>query len=92
MPPSTAQTTIKAEVSFPVSKKGKFTKQYLPETTLATVLDAAMTHFAVAGDAQFTYVLTHGGQRQENLEETLGELAGKAHALEFRLVKVITQG
>ncbi len=87
-----APSTIKTEVKFPVSKKGKFSADYEPETTLATVRTAAMNHFLVADDAQFSYVLTHDGQRQENLEATLGSIAGKAHALELRLVKVITQG
>ncbi len=87
-----APARIKTEVSFPVSKKGKFSADYAPETTLATVRTAAMTHFSVTDDAQFTYVLTHRGQRQENLEATLGSIAEKARALDFRLVKVITQG
>jgi hypothetical protein len=87
-----APTAIKTKVSFPVSKKGPFAADYPPETTVGTVRTAAMSHFVVADDAQFTYVLTHGGQRQEDLEATLGSIAGEAHALEFRLVKVITQG
>lgn len=89
---SNASTAIKTKVSFPVSKKGPFAADYEPATTAGTVRSAAMTHFEVTDDAQFTYVLTHGGQRQENLDATLGSIAGEAHALEFRLVKVITQG
>lgn len=85
-------TVIKTKVSFPVSKKGPFAADYEPTTTVGTVRTAAMAHFEVADDAQFTYVLTHDGQRQEDLEATLGSIAGEAHALEFRLVKVITQG
>jgi hypothetical protein len=85
------KTTIKTKVTFPVSKKGPFAEDYPPETTVETVRLAAMVHFQVAEDAQFTYVLTHAGQRQEP-ETTLGSLAGEAHAVEFRLVKVITQG
>jgi hypothetical protein len=78
-------------VTFPVSKKGPFSDDYTPETTVETVRAAAMTHFGVADDAQFTYVLTHAGQRQEP-EKTIGAIAGEAHAIELRLVKVITQG
>jgi len=88
---TTQQTTIKTKVTFPVSKKGPFSEDYPPETTVETVRLAAMDHFQVADDAQFTYVLTHSGQRQEP-ETTLGSIAGEAHAVEFRLVKVITQG
>ena len=87
-----APTVIKTQVSFPVSKKGPFAADYPSETTVGGVRTAAMTYFSVADDAQFIYVLTHGGQRQNDLDATLGSIAGKAHALEFRLVKVITQG
>ncbi len=86
-----AKTSIKTKVTFPVSTKGPFSADYPPETTVAVVRTAAMEHFGVADDAQFTYVLTHAGQRQEP-NTTLGSVAGEAHALEFRLVKVITQG
>jgi hypothetical protein len=85
-------TTIKTQVSFPISKKGPFAHDYEPDTTLAVVRAAAMTHFGVTDDAQFNYVLTHDGERQDDLSTTVGKVAGKAHAVEFRLVKVITQG
>ena len=88
-------TTIKVTVTFPVSKKGLFKDDYSPETTIGEVREAAMSHFgvfdSVTGDTQLTYVLTHGGKRQEN-DATLGSIAGNARALPFRLVKVITQG
>lgn len=85
------RTTIKTKVTFPVSKKGPFSADYAQETTVETVRTAAMAHFGVVDDAQFTYVLTHAGERQEPTT-TLGTIAGEAHAVEFRLVKVITQG
>jgi hypothetical protein len=85
-------TAVKTKVTFPVSKKGPFTADETPETTLDTVRTAAMMHFVVTDDAQFSYVLTHDGQRQDDLNVTVGALAGHAHALELRLVKVITQG
>ena len=86
-----AKTSIKTKVTFPVSKKGPFSEDDTPETTVATVLTAAMSYFGVADDAQFTYVLTHDGQKQEP-NTTLGNIAGEARAVAFRLVKVITQG
>jgi hypothetical protein len=85
------KTEIKTTVTFPVSKDGPFSGEYPPETTVGTVRDAAMLHFKVSDDAQFTYVLTHAGQRQDP-NTTIGAIAGEAHAVEFRLVKVITQG
>jgi hypothetical protein len=86
-----SKTTIKTKVTFPVSKEGPFSEDYSPETTVEIVRDAAMGHFKVKDDAQFTYVLTHAGERQEP-GTTIGSIAGEAHAVEFRLVKVITQG
>jgi hypothetical protein len=85
------RTKIKTRVTFPVSKKGPFSEDYPPETTVETVRVAAMEHFKVADDAQFGYVLTHAGQRQEP-ETTLGSIAGDEKKIDFRLVKVITQG
>lgn len=85
------KTTIKTKVTFPVSKEGPFSHDYSAETIIETVVEAAKKHFKVADDAQFAYVLTHDGQRQEP-DTTLGSIAGEAHALAFRLVKVIAQG
>jgi hypothetical protein len=86
---------IRVTVTFPVSKNGAFKADYTPEATVGEVRMSAMNHFGVAdsvtGDTQLTYVLTHGGKRQENTT-TLGSIAGEARALPFRLVKVITQG
>lgn len=85
------KTTIKTKVTFPVSKRGPFSEDYPPETTVETVRAAAMAHFTVADDAQFTYVLTHAGQRQES-QTTIGSIAGDEKKVDFRLVKVIAQG
>jgi hypothetical protein len=82
---------IKVVVTFPVSKKGPFSEEVAPETAVGTVRTAAMNWFGLTDDAQFTYALTHGGLDQAN-ETTVGDIAGKAHAVEFRLVKKITQG
>jgi hypothetical protein len=85
------QTEIRVRVAFPISKKGPLTERFPPEAIAETVRVAAMAHFAVTDDAQFAYVLTHDGQRQEPTT-TLGEIAGDDRKVEFRLVKVITQG
>ncbi len=82
---------IQVRVAFPVSKKGPFTEHFPPDTVVEAVRLAAMNHFTVTDDAQFVYVLTHDGQRQES-NTTLGDLAGDERKVEFRLVKVITQG
>ena len=50
-----------------------------------------MAHFAVADDTQFTYVLTHAGKREEP-ETKIGNIVGDKEEIDFRLVKVLTQG
>jgi hypothetical protein len=82
---------IEVKVTFPISRKGPYTAKVAPETTVGTVRTDAMDHFEVQDDSQFTYVLAHDGQEQENTT-TIGQIAGQAHAVKFTLVKKITQG
>lgn len=82
---------IKVRVTFPVSRKGPYKADVTPETTVGSVRTGAMGWFEVSDDAQFVYVLTHAGVDQSN-DTTVGDIAGKAHAVEFKLVKRITQG
>jgi hypothetical protein len=82
---------IHVRVSFPITKKGPYEAEVEPETTVATVLSAAMNHFEVQDDSQFTYVLAHDGQ-EESGNVTIGSIAGTAHEVRFTLVKKITQG
>jgi hypothetical protein len=82
---------IHVRVSFPISKKGAYEAEDGPETTVGLVLEAAMKHFAVEDDSQFTYVLSHDGQEQADTT-TIGSLAGGHDHVRFTLVKKITQG
>jgi len=82
---------IHVHVAFPISKEGPYQAGVSLETTVGTVLTAAMTHFKVQNDSQFTYVLAHDGQEQSG-SVTIGAIAGPARALRFTLVKKITQG
>lgn len=41
---------------------------------------------------QTTYTLFHGPQRLDNLDLTLGEVAGDQHVLQLKLDQQITQG
>lgn len=90
-----APEAIKVTVTFPVSKKGPFEAEEPRDATVGQVREAAMSYFGVSdsatGNTVITYVLTHAGLRQDN-STMLASLAGGAHALSFRLVKVITQG
>ncbi len=88
---TTPTTTIKTKVSFPVSKEGPFEQTYPDQMIVEGVRVAAMAHFKVSDDAEFSYVLTHHGEPQDP-ESTLASIAGEAHTLDFRLIKVITQG
>src|SRR4051794_39915785 len=83
---------IHVAVTFPASKHGTFTDEVPPGTTVGTVRGAAMVHFEVADDdPQYEYYLTSDRQRREDTA-TVGELAGKAQAIKFRLVKDLRQG
>lgn len=88
---SNSRPTIEVKVSFPISKHGAYTAVENPETTVGSVRQAAMTHFEVADDSQFTYVLAFDGLEQ-NDTTTIGSLAGDSHHLHFTLIKKITQG
>jgi hypothetical protein len=87
----TTGTEIKVTVTFPITKKGPFDEQVTLQTTVGTVREAAMRHFGVQDDAQFTYVLAHDGVEQGN-SRTIEEVAGSAEAVKFTLVKKIAQG
>ena len=82
---------IHVRVSFPISKKGPYEAEDGPNTTVGTVLEAAMKHFEVENDSQFTYVLSHDGEEQAD-STTIGSLAGEHDNIRFTLVKKITQG
>ncbi len=82
---------IAVRVSFPVSPKGPYRAEVTASTLVGTVRQAAMSHFEVADGSQYTYALSHDGVRQDN-NTTIGQVAGEAHAVEFRLIKEITQG
>ena len=53
---------IHVRVSFPISKKGAYEAEDHRKTTVSTVLAAAMEHFKVQDDSQFTYVLAFDGR------------------------------
>jgi hypothetical protein len=87
----TATRIIAVQVSFPVSEKSPYRAAETPSTTAGAVREAAMKDFTVSDSSQYTYVLTREGRKVPD-SETIGELAGGRHSLEFRLVKELTQG
>ena len=82
---------IRVRATFPISKKGPYETTDPRDTTVGTVLGAAMKHFEVENDRQFTYVLAFDGEEQ-NPSTDIGTVAGDKDEVRFTLVKKITQG
>lgn len=85
------RTHIRVVVMFPITKKGPFGERVTPDTMVGAVRTAAMEHFGVQDDSQFTYVLAHDGVEEDN-SRTIKEIAGPEDEVKFTLVKKITQG
>ena len=85
-----ARTAIKVTVTFPLAG-GPYHGEFVPETMVGTVRSEAMRGLGVGEDAQYSYYLTHKEGRQAD-ETTIGALAGRARAIQFTLVKDLTQG
>lgn len=83
--------TIAAKVAFPLSTEPPFQDSVEPASTLQTIRVAAMKHFGVDEDPNFVYYLTHKRERRSD-DDVLSDLAGKAKAVEFRLVKELKNG
>lgn len=87
--PSASEILVK--VTFPISRHGPFSEDVGAGTTVGEVLVAAMNHFEVHNDSQFSYVLAHDGKEESN-STTVGSIAGGAKTVVFTLIKKITQG
>jgi hypothetical protein len=86
-----ATRIITVQVSFPVSEKSPYRAEESQGILAGAVREAAMRDFAVSDSRQYTYVLTHDGRKVPD-SETIGQIAGDRHSVEFRLVKELTQG
>lgn len=82
---------IEVTVTFSFSEKDPFRGLDDPVATVGMVRAEAMTHFGVEEDPGHLFYLSHDRQRQDD-SRTLGEVAGHAHAVTFRLVKELIQG
>jgi hypothetical protein len=85
------RTAIRVTVTFPLGKEGPDQATLTPDTTVGYVLTQAMTHFGVSQEPNVVFYLSAHGEKQEPTR-TLGQVAGEAEAVTFRLVKEITQG
>ena len=88
----TAQTTIKVTVTFPLGKEGDPLKEDVAASTVVReVLTQAKAHFGAVDEPNVVWYLTAHGAKQD-ASMTVGQVAGEAEAVSFRLVKEITQG
>ncbi len=78
-------------VSFPISRRGSFEASEPRNTTVEVILTAAMDHFGVENDTQFSYLLSCDGIEQRG-SILIGSLAGDRGSVRFTLIKKITQG
>jgi hypothetical protein len=81
---------LEVTVTFPLGET-PFHDRYAESATIGEVRAAAMNHFGVVEDPQYTYYLTHNGERQ-NDATTLGSIVEHAHGLKLTLVKELIQG
>jgi hypothetical protein len=82
---------INVHVVFPLSPGKPFNERTAADATVGGVRGDAMARFGVTDDPQYTYYLTHDGDRLDN-ERTVGDIAGHAHSLKVTLVKELLQG
>ena len=88
----TAHTTVKVTVTFPLGKEGNPLKEDVASsTTVGEVLTQAKAHFGAVDEPNVVWYLTAHGTKQD-AGTTVGQVAGEAEAVSFRLVKEITQG
>jgi hypothetical protein len=81
---------IQVTVTFPLAES-PFHGHYEGTATLGEVRAAAMQQFGAVEDPQYSYYLTHKGERLDD-PVTLGSIAEHAHGLKFTLVKELIQG
>ncbi len=85
------KSEITVKVTFPISRHGPFVDEVGPVATVGQVLAAAMSHFQVHDDSQFRYVLAHDGKEEPD-SVTIGSIVGEQRAVNFTLIKKISQG
>lgn len=89
MPEHKDQVTV--HVTFPLTTKPPFKRDYDSSTTLAVVLEDVKQHFGAVADGQTQFHFNHDGRPQAP-ETTVGQLAGAARAIELVLIKDMVSG
>lgn len=85
------EKTIEVTVTFPLAKGQPYHDKVEPETTAGAVREAAMDHFSIQPESNTTYFLTHEGAPVGDTT-SVGDVADKAGAVKFTLVKELIQG
>ena len=83
-------------VNYPAAK-GPFKQEHAsPSETVGAVKSAVLTAFGLtegqSNGSTYTYTLFHDKTPLENLNETIGQLAGHAATLVLKLSQQVTQG
>jgi hypothetical protein len=88
--------TRKVVVTFAGGRRGPWQNEYQPTSPLSAVRSDAMAHFAVADSAeggnQVIFRLFHGGERLDDLDQTVGAIGEGHGALALRLVREVIAG
>lgn len=88
----TTHTTIRVTVTFPLGREGDpLRDEMAATTTVGELLTEAKRHFGAVDEPNVIWYLTAHGEKQD-AATTIGQVAGEADAVSFRLVKEITQG
>jgi hypothetical protein len=92
-----AKDTLRVVVTYPAAKKPFEQDHASRKETVGTVKSAALNAFGLTegGSADgntYTYTLYFEKRPLENLNETLGQVAGERHTLELKLSQQVTQG
>lgn len=82
---------IKVHVTFPLTTKQPFKRDYDSTTTLALVLEDVEQYFGAVTDGQTQFHFNHDGRPQAS-EATVGQLAGSARSIELILIKDMVAG
>lgn len=91
-----AHNELKVIVNYPAAK-GPFEQAHAsPSETVGTLKAAVLTAFGLKegqiDGSTYTYTLFHNKTSLENLNETIGQLAGHAATLVLKLSQQVTQG
>jgi len=92
-----AEGTLRVIVNYPAAKKPFEQDNASRKETVGTLKSSVLAAFGItegqsADGKTFTYTLFHRKTPLENLNETLGQVAGDEHTLELKLSQQVTQG